>query len=295
MDLAQCHNCEKCQGKIVLISIDEMGVTRCGYCDRVVDYKRYYDNNINLVELLNSNKEKVSKKYIIPFLLDITKEVKLKEWNYKFVKSGSSGGVDIDMDFDPDGKEKIQEYLFNKFGKERVLHVGTFSRLGPASAAKDLLRIYKVDFKESNEFTSKLNATLSWEDNLAMLKEKFPRQYEFYQANKSVLDLVPPFINKIRQGGQHAGGIVILDEPVWKRIPVDRVSGDIVTAFPESAQEQVLDELGVVKFDILAITILDVIRNTIKMLDGKKLLLIEEDGIRKLVSEDYVDKKVKEL
>jgi DNA polymerase III alpha subunit len=49
-----------------------------------------------------------------------------------------------------------------------------------------------------------------------------------------------------------------------------------------------LDEIGVVKFDILAISILDVIRNTIQMLKSKKLFLIEEDGIQKIVVEEYV-------
>jgi len=251
--------------------------------------KRYYDNEIDLVELFKTRTP--STRYVIPFLLGLTGKISEEEWEYKFVKSGSSGGIDIDLDFDPTGKEKIQNYLVEKFGKDRVLHVGTFSRLGPSSAAKDLLRIYKVDFKESNSFTALLQQTLSWDDNLANLKDKFPSQYAFYEKNKDILDLTPFFINKIRQGGKHAGGIVILDEPVYKRIPVDRITGDIVTAFPESAQEQVLDEIGVVKFDILAISILDVIRNTIQMLKGRKLFLIEEDGIRKIISEDYLEGK----
>jgi DNA polymerase III subunit alpha len=249
--------------------------------------RRYYDNKIDLVELLKSKPP--STRYIIPFLLGITNEVSDKEWEYKFVKSGGSSGLDIDLDFDPIGKEKIQQYLISKFGEDRVLHVGTFSRLGPSSAAKDLLRIYKIDFKESNDFTTYLQHDLSWEGNLENLKEKFPRQYEFYTKHKSILDLTPFFVNKIRQGGRHAGGIVILDRPVYERIPVDRISGELVTAFPESAQDQVLDEIGVVKFDILAISILDVIKNTIKMLEGKKLFLIEEDGITKVVEESYLN------
>jgi len=259
------------------------------YRKEIVLAKRYYDNDIDLVELL---KTKIpSKRYVIPFLLGMTDSIEDKEIEYKFVKSGSSGGIDIDLDFDPIGKEKIQEYLKKKFGEDRVLHVGTFSRLGPSSAAKDLLRIYKIDFQESNKFTALLQQTLNWEDNLKNLKEKFPSQYAFYEKNKDILDLTPFFISKIRQGGKHAGGIVILDRPVYERIPVDRITGEIVTAFPESAQEQVLDEIGVVKFDILAISILDVIRSTIKMVGKKRLFLVEEDGIVKIVEEEYLKDK----
>ena len=257
------------------------------YKKEIVLAKRYYDNDINLVELLNTKIP--STKYVIPFLLGLTEKITDEEWEYRFVKKlETNSAIDIDLDFDPVGKEKIQKYLVEKFGEDRVLHVGTFSRLGPSSAAKDLLRIYKIDFKESNSFTSLLQQTLSWEDNLKNLQEKFPTQYAFYIKHKDILDLTPFFINKIRQVSMHAGGIIILDRPVYERIPIDRVSGSLVTAFPESAQEQVLDEIGVVKFDILAISILDVIRSTIQMLEGKKLFLIEEDGIQKIVDEEYV-------
>jgi len=36
--LSECHDCEKCQDKIVCIEMDEWGNTRCGYCHEIVDY-----------------------------------------------------------------------------------------------------------------------------------------------------------------------------------------------------------------------------------------------------------------
>jgi hypothetical protein len=44
MELSEIHDCEKCRGKIVFISVDNLGVTRCGYCNAVVDYGPYYQN-----------------------------------------------------------------------------------------------------------------------------------------------------------------------------------------------------------------------------------------------------------
>jgi hypothetical protein len=256
--------------------------------------KRYYNNDINLYEELFNNKEKIKKQYVIPFLLGFTDEVVDKEFEYKFLKEGSSGGADIDSDFDSAGKEKIFEYLRNKFGEDRVLSVGTFSRLGPSAAAKDLLRVYKIDFKESNSFTRLLDPSLSWEENLKTIKEENPVEYKIYLKHKDILDLTPHFIGKIRQVGKHAGGVVILDRPVYDLIPVERVSGELATAFPESSQDQVLDEIGVVKFDILSISILDVIRNTINSIN-EKLFLIEEDGIKKIVGESYINKEINQF
>ena len=42
-DLSEIHDCEKCHGKLVMISIDALGVTRCGYCNEVVDYKGWIE------------------------------------------------------------------------------------------------------------------------------------------------------------------------------------------------------------------------------------------------------------
>lgn len=53
-ELKDLHNCKKCRGKIVLISIDNVGITRCGYCNEIVDYKRYYEYKL---------KQKLEKKY----------------------------------------------------------------------------------------------------------------------------------------------------------------------------------------------------------------------------------------
>lgn len=42
MKLNEIHNCEKSEGKIVCITIDDFGVTRCGYCGELVDYSNYF-------------------------------------------------------------------------------------------------------------------------------------------------------------------------------------------------------------------------------------------------------------
>lgn len=119
--------------------------------------------------------------------------------------------------------------------------------------------------------------------------------YQFYTKHKEILDLVPKFINKVRQAGKHAGGLVILDRPIYEIIPIERVSGFIVSAFPESAQHQVLDELGVIKFDILGITILDVIDQAVSSIDEKMFLIEDEDGTQKVVPESYIDKQLENI
>lgn len=203
----------------------------------------------------------------------------------------SNKKIDIDSDFSSAGKEVIENYIKEKYGKENFCRVGTFSTLGPASAAKDLMRFKKVSFAESVKFTAELDKDLSWADNIEKIKATSPHMYNLYLKHKDVLDLTPNFINKIRQVGSHAGGILITPEPIYNYIPVERVQGEIVSAFPESGAETELDEIGLTKLDILAISILDVVDSTIDMIE-EKLYLIEEDGIKKIVPESYLDKEL---
>jgi len=46
LDLSKIHDCEKCRGKIVSITVDKMGITRCGYCGQVVPYMEFIKNEL---------------------------------------------------------------------------------------------------------------------------------------------------------------------------------------------------------------------------------------------------------
>lgn len=252
--------------------------------------KYYYSNGRNLYKELVEKGSSVDARYYIPFLLGITSRVDEGEFDFVQVKN-IAGSPDYDADMSPSGKSVVQNYLKEKYGEEYFAHVGTFTTLGPSSAAKDLLRIYKVDYKKSNDFTTALDSALTWEENIAVLQTNKPELYKFYLENKDILDLTPNFINKIRQVSVHAGGVVLTDQPLYKYIPVDRVGTEIVTAFPESGAEDTLDRLGVIKLDILGISILDVIKEAVDLIK-EELFEIEEDGILKIVPASYIDAEI---
>lgn len=263
------------------------------YKKEIIYAKRFYSNGRNLHEELMAKKDKVDNRYIIPYLLNITKTITDEEFDFVEVKGGSSS-PDFDSDSAPSGKEAVRNYLREKFGEDRVTTVGVQSTLGLKSACKDLLRLHKIDFKASNDFSAILNDDLSWEENIEYIKSSNEPMYRFYIQNKEILDLIPQFVGKLRQTSQHAGGIVITDKPFYKYAPVDKTAGALITSYPESGQEQVLDECGLIKIDQLSITVLDTIRDTVEMVN-EKLFLVEEDGIRKIVPQSYYIKKFVEV
>lgn len=263
------------------------------YKKEIIYLKRFEKNGRDIYKEFEENREKIDNRYTIPFILGFTNEVDLsKPLEMVQVKPGASGGIDIDTDFQPSGKDFATEYLKNKYGEDKVISVGTFTRMGVSSAAKDLLRIYEVPFKESNEFTKELDSQESWEKNIERLKNTRPELYNFYLKYKDVLDITPSFVNKVRQSGKHAGGVVVLDRPVYELAPVDRVSGNIVTAFEESGASQILDEIGIVKLDLLGISILDVISSAIESIDEELVMIEDDDGIVKIVPESYMKENI---
>lgn len=259
------------------------------YKKEISRLSRFEKNNRDIYKELEDNKEKINNAYVIPFLLGFTDSVDLnKQMESVQVVSGASGGIDVDTDMSPAGREALFEYLQRKYGEDRVFSVGTYSKLGIKSAIKDTLRVYKVDFKESNEFTGKLDSALSLEENVLMLQEAYPNLYKFYLKNKEVIDMSKDLDGKIRQISKHAGGVVILDRPIYELIPVERVGGAVLTAFPESGSDSTLDELGIVKFDILSISVLDIIKNTIEQINEDIYLIKDDDGVMKIVPHSYI-------
>ena len=94
--------------------------------------------------------------------------------------------------------------------------------------------------------------------------------------------------------GQHAGGCLIMDKPVWEYIPVVHTKDGVSSAFVENGGNTELDELGVIKYDFLAITVLEVISNAVESVEsmGDSFVKIEDDdGIVKIVPKSYLQNK----
>lgn len=259
------------------------------YKTEISKAKIAYENGINLVQDLTTNKEKISNRYIIPFFLGLTKSldaskpIELKQANF-----GSGGGLDIDTDLSSTGKEIVTKHLKEKYGEDRVISVGTYSSLGQASAIKDILKREGVEFSQANLFCSFINSELKFEENIENFKKNNKVAYDFYLKYKDALDYVPKLLKKIRSVGKHAGGLLILPSPVYEHIPVERVQGELVSAFVESGSATTLDELGYVKYDVLAISVLDVMDNAIDMIGEDIYLIEDDDGIIKAVPSSYL-------
>jgi DNA polymerase-3 subunit alpha len=185
--------------------------------------------------------------------------------------------------------------LIEELGQDKVMGVGTYTTVGLASGIKDILRKCDVPFKESNDFCKELNNEISFEENMEYYKNNFPDLYKTYERYQAYLDFTPKIMNGVKNCGQHAGGVLILDKPVWNYIPVIHTKDGVASAFVENGSNTELDEMNLTKLDCLSISVLEVISNAIDSIDEELILIEDEDGVVKIVGSSYLKNKETEV
>lgn len=191
---------------------------------------------------------------------------------YSLKNTGKPGVEKVDTDFDYEGRQKVIEHLEEKYGKEKVAHIGTFSYLGVKSAIKDVGRVLRVSFKEVNQITKKLEQIIDkpgpkFKDYDKLKdsddpndRKKWEEFNELEQKYKEIFRLARRFEGVPRNQGVHASGILVTPIPISDIIPTRKANGTTVTIF---TGEQ-LESMGLIKFDILGLKTLTVIRKTLE-------------------------------
>ncbi|QHX36943.1 DNA polymerase III subunit alpha [Spiroplasma sp. BIUS-1] len=223
---------------------------------------------------------------LVAFLLKITKLDPI-EWDLLFERFLNIDRVtlpDIDLDFQDDRREEILEYLFNKYGKDHFATITTFQTIGIKNALRDCGRIFDVPMNDINHMTKQINdknikdLKLALEDSetLRKYKEKYPQIFEISEK----------IIGLPRQTGTHAAGVVFSDVELYKVVPTKiGINGISQTQFSMNH----LEEIGLIKTDILGLRNLSIIQEVLK-----NIKMIEKKDI-KLEDIPLDDKKTFEL
>ena len=191
---------------------------------------------------------------------------------------------DIDVDFGPDGRQDVIDYVSRKYGAEKVVQIVTFGTLAARGVIRDVARVMDLPYAFADSIAklvpNELNITLE----LAL--EKNPELRRMYQEDEQVrnlIDMCKRLEGLPRHTGMHAAGVVICPEAADKFVPLSRGSdGSIVTQFTMTT----LEELGLLKMDFLGLRNLTVIRDAVNFIEETTGEKIDINSI------DYNDPKV---
>ncbi len=176
---------------------------------------------------------------------------------------------DFDIDFCMYGRDRVIEYVSQKYGKDRVAQIITYNTLAARAVVRDVGRVMSQPYGFCDtlakmipfEVGMTLDKALDQDDGL---KERYTEDPDVSQLidNAKLLEGIP------RNAGKHAGGLVIAPDPITHYTPLYQEPGmsQPVTQFDKDD----LEAIGLVKFDFLGLRTLTVIDWAIKDINRKR-------------------------
>jgi len=181
----------------------------------------------------------------------------------RFLNPERQNMPDIDIDFDDDGRQKVIDYVIDKYGKNQVAHIITYGRMAAKSAVRDVGRVLEYPLPDTDKLAKmvpeKPGMTLkdAYEEN-----EEFKgiREQEDTQEGQ-LLKMSDKIEGSIRNRGLHAAGIIIAPDDITNYIPVctSKETDLWVTQFDGNYVE----DAGLLKMDFLGLKTLTIARDAV--------------------------------
>jgi DNA polymerase-3 subunit alpha len=206
---------------------------------------------------------------LVAFCLDITNidPIKYDLLFERFLNPERISMPDIDVDLCFEGRERVIDYVTNKYGKENVAQIITFGTMKSKAAVRDVGRALGVPYANVDQIAKLIPATLDISIEQALAEE--PRLRDLCQKDETVRELIDNaqvLEGLARHASTHAAGIVISNKPLMEHVPLYRgQKGETVTQY----SMKTIEKIGLVKFDLLGLKTLTIIDNVIKMLKAQ--------------------------
>lgn len=203
---------------------------------------------------------------------------------------------DIDIDFDDEGRQKVIDYVIDKYGQNQVAQIVTYGTMAAKMSLRDVGRVLNVPLSEvdrvAKSFPTHLSATLkkvlAVGDVDAKLKgnlnsEELDRAYQFRKLAEGqdqigeLIRTAQKLEGSVRNTGIHACGVVITPDEITKYVPVkaDPETGMLVSQFDNSVAE----EAGLLKMDFLGLKTLTIIKKAVEMIERRHGVKIDPDDL----------------
>ncbi|HEX6417498.1 MAG TPA: DNA polymerase III subunit alpha [Acidimicrobiales bacterium] len=215
----------------------------------------------------------------------------------RFLNPSRVSMPDIDMDFDSRYRDEMIRYAAERYGRDHVAQIVTFSTIKARAAVRDAARVlghpYAVGDRVAKAMPplimgrdTPLYACLEphpkYEDGYKMAGE-LREMYESDPDTRQVIDVAKGLEGLRRQDGIHAAAVVITKEPLTEYLPIQRKpeNGQEPEDAPVVTQYEMhgVEELGLLKMDFLGLRNLDVITDTVEIIRRSRGIELDIDDV----------------
>ncbi len=190
---------------------------------------------------------------------------------------------DIDIDFDDEGRQRVIDFVINKYGSNNVAQIITYGTMAAKSSIRDTARVLDLPLFEADKIAKLIpNTKLNYifgddaksKSKIAELRTEEKEKVAELQTLAEGTDLAAKTINQaialegsVRNTGTHACGVIITPEDITNLIPVATAkdSDMFVTQFDNN----VVESAGLLKMDFLGLKTLSLIKDTVKIVKAQ--------------------------
>jgi len=199
---------------------------------------------------------------------------------------------DIDIDFDDRGRDKVIQYVIDKYGANQVAQIITYGSMAAKSAIKDAGRALDLPFDEADRLTksvpdnSSLPVLLDSDD--AAIREKF-RNEDYDKAvalremakgtdlKAATLQQAKVLEGSLRNTGIHACGVIITPSDIRELIPVATAKDSAM--WTTQFDNAVVESAGLLKMDFLGLKTLTLIKDSLELVRKRHGIEIDIEHI----------------
>lgn len=166
---------------------------------------------------------------------------------------------DFDIDFCYVNRQKVIDYVIEKYGSDRVSQIVTFGTMAARAAIRDVGRAMDIPYAVCDKTAKLIPQSLGMTIERALSGSKeLKGLYDNDPQIKELIDMALKLEGMPRHASTHAAGVVISDKPIAEYVPLAVNDEAVVTQYTMTA----LDELGLLKMDFLGLRNLTVIADT---------------------------------
>jgi DNA polymerase-3 subunit alpha len=186
---------------------------------------------------------------------------------------------DIDIDFDDDGRQKVLDWVKDKYSRDNVAHICTFGTMAAKMAIRDVSRVLKLPLSEADRLakmvpdTPKITLKKAYSENPLLEAEKKSENPLIVRTLKFAETLE----GCIRQFGVHACGILIGRDKLENHIPLMPTKDeDLLTTQYDG---HFVEAIGLLKMDFLGLKTLSIIKECLENIHLSKKIDLDIDRI----------------
>lgn len=163
---------------------------------------------------------------------------------------------DFDIDLCVEGRQRVIDYVVDKYGADHVAQIATFGTLGAKQALRDAARTMGEPYATGDRLAKAAPRNMPLTESV----ERIPELRQMYTSDpvlRRIVDAAVRIEGMPRNVSTHAAGVVVTKEPVDRYVPLYARDGAVSTQYTMT----VLERLGLLKIDLLGLSNLTIIKH----------------------------------